>query len=108
VPFVFVLEGSRIISAVDQKPKRSRDLARLRNIATDPRVSALADHYTEDWDNLWWVRADGTARIVTARSAVAAAVATLADRYPQYASQPPAGPIVEISVERWVGWAANG
>jgi PPOX class probable F420-dependent enzyme len=107
VPFVFALDGNRIISAVDHKPKRSRDLARVDNIMADPRVSVLADHYADDWDHLWWVRADGTARIVATEPALAPAIDALVTRYPQYAMQPPAGPFIEILVGRWAGWAAR-
>ncbi|HEY1456467.1 MAG TPA: TIGR03668 family PPOX class F420-dependent oxidoreductase, partial [Candidatus Dormibacteraeota bacterium] len=64
VPVCFVLEGNSIYFAVDSKPKRTRDLKRLRNIATNPRVTVLIDHYEEDWRRLWWVRVDGLARVV--------------------------------------------
>jgi hypothetical protein len=30
----------------------------------------------------------------------------LAARYPQYAAQPPAGPVIAVRVDRWTGWAA--
>ncbi|HZJ48600.1 MAG TPA: TIGR03668 family PPOX class F420-dependent oxidoreductase, partial [Acidimicrobiia bacterium] len=65
VPFVFAITGGRIVSAVDRKPKRSRDLRQLRNIAANPAVSVLVDHYEKDWNRLWWVRADGRGRIVS-------------------------------------------
>jgi len=65
VPIVFAVAGDVIVTAVDEvKPKRTRALARLANIAAEPRVSVLADHYDEDWTRLWWVRADGTATVV--------------------------------------------
>jgi PPOX class probable F420-dependent enzyme len=64
VPVVFAADGNRIVMAVDPKPKRSRELLRLRNIAGNPAVSLLVDHYEADWRALWWVRADGLARIV--------------------------------------------
>ena len=59
VPVTFAVAGDRIYSAVDAKPKTTRDLRRLRNIRADPRVAVLADHYDEDWSRLWWARADG-------------------------------------------------
>jgi PPOX class probable F420-dependent enzyme len=64
VPLVFVLCGETIYSAVDAKPKRTRALRRLANIAANPHVAVLVDHYSEDWDSLWWVRADGTGRVL--------------------------------------------
>ena len=102
VPLVFALDGDTIYSAVDTKPKRSTDLKRLRNVAANPRVALLADHYAdEDWATLWWVRADGTGRVLDAS---AAAVALLRERYAQYRDTPPAGPVLAVDVRRWSGW----
>ncbi|GGO89979.1 TIGR03668 family PPOX class F420-dependent oxidoreductase [Wenjunlia tyrosinilytica] len=111
VPVVFALDGDTLVLAVDHKPKRTRRLRRLANIAANPSVCLLADHYEEDWDRLWWARADGEARVlppgdespVSARHA-----ALLAAKYPaQYADRPPEGPVVEVSVRRWSGWTAS-
>ena len=101
VPIVFALAGDVIHSAVDAKPKRHRALQRLTNIAREPRVSVLADHYDEDWSLLWWVRADGIARV---RETSPAGLAALQDKYPQYAVSPPAGPFLEIEVTKWTSW----
>ncbi|MEU1801319.1 TIGR03668 family PPOX class F420-dependent oxidoreductase [Streptomyces sp. NPDC019937] len=96
-----------VVTAVDHKPKRHQDLKRLRNIHTNPAVSLLVDHYDEDWRQLWWVRADGRARIVPAEAAPERAdpVRRLVEKYPQYADQPPRGPVIAIEVTRWSGWA---
>ena len=102
VPICFALDGETIWTAVDAKPKRTRALRRLDNIARDPRVSVLADHYEEDWSRLWWARADGTASVHDDGP-----VALLAARYEQYAAAPPAGPFIAIAVERWTGWCAS-
>lgn len=117
VPFTFAL-GSRargagsgpedhIYSAVDAKPKSSNDLRRLRNIRANPRVAVLADHYEDDWDGLWWVRADGQAAILDDPVTMAPALALLAGRYPQYREHPPDGPVISIHVDRWTGWTAR-
>ncbi len=66
VPVCFALDGAVIYFAVDHKPKRTTDLQRLRNIAANPAVSLLAEHYEHDWNRLWWVRADGIARVLAA------------------------------------------
>jgi PPOX class probable F420-dependent enzyme len=96
-----------IYSAVDAKPKTTTRLARLRNIAAEPRVAVLADHYEADWDRLWWARADGTATVLAGATAMAAPLALLARRYPQYRTRPPGGPVIRIQVDRWTGWAAS-
>ena len=109
VPIVFGLAGDTIYSAVDAKPKRTRSLRRLANVEANPRVAVLADHYEDDWGALWWVRADGVGRVVgDGEPESRVALARLAERYPQYREQRPAGPVLAIDVERWSGWAASG
>ena len=108
VPVTFAVDGNHIYSAVDAKPKSSRQLRRLRNIAGNPRVAVLADHYQQDWSSLWWVRADGYASILAEPSELARPLRLLAERYPHYRASPPDGPVIHILAERWVGWAASG
>ena len=108
VPVVFAVAGDRIYTAVDQKAKKSRSLQRLANIARNPAVTLLADHYEEEWTRLWWVRADGTAGVVHGEQEMAAGIDLLARRYRQYQVSRPRGPLIEITVARWSGWAANG
>ena len=104
VPLVFALDGDTIFSAVDPKPKRTQDLKRLRNVAANPRVALLADHYDDaDWGALWWARADGTGRVLDAS---AEAVALLRERSAQYRDAPPDGPVLAVEVARWSGWRA--
>lgn len=107
VPFTFALEGNRIYSAVDAKPKTTTNLRRLQNIRANPLVAVLADYYDEDWAALWWVRADGHALIVEEPRLMARPIQLLADRYPQYREHPPAGPVIAVEVERWTAWAAS-
>ena len=104
VPITFALVGDVLYSAVDAKPKRHSRLQRLANIEHEPRVSVLVDRYDDDWTVLWWVRADGVARVLPSS---AAALAALAGKYPQYRSAPPPGPFVEIQVHRWAAWSAS-
>ncbi|WP_325053035.1 TIGR03668 family PPOX class F420-dependent oxidoreductase [Thermomonospora amylolytica] len=104
----FAVEGDRIHMAVDHKPKRSRELKRVRNIRGNPRVSVLADHYEEDWGRLWWVRADGEARVVEEPGELGRSVDLLVERYPQYRGRRPEGPAIVVEVRRWVGWIYGG
>lgn len=110
VPVVFAVAGELVVMAVDHKPKRSTRLRRLANIRANPAVCLLADCYREDWDQLWWARADGRARVLPPadRSTTAARhVALLTRKYPQqYADRPPAGEVVEVHVTGWSGWRA--
>jgi hypothetical protein len=40
------------VSAIDAKPKRSGELARVRNIRENPKVSVVIDQYEEEWSRL--------------------------------------------------------
>ncbi len=107
VPFVFVLLDRKLYWAVDRKPKRSERLKRLANIEANPNVSVLVDHYEEDWTKLWWVRADGTARVVQDEAERARVLEALAEKYQQYRAEPPDGPVVAIEIVRISGWSAR-
>ncbi|MFF5206718.1 TIGR03668 family PPOX class F420-dependent oxidoreductase [Streptosporangium sp. NPDC000396] len=108
VPVTFDVDDDVIAFAIDHKPKRTTNLRRLRNIAANDRVCLLVDHYDDDWSRLWWVRADGRARIAEEGPARERALARLAERYPQYRDRPPRGPVVLVAVESWTGWSYAG
>ena len=103
VPICFAVKGDTLYTAVDEKPKRTRRLKRLANIEANPQVEVLIDHYEDDWSRLWWVRLRGTARIVDDRTAVE----LLAAKYPQYARQPPSGPVIAVTIEERTEWTSS-
>ena len=106
VPIVFAAEGGCIYSIADPKPKRGLDLLRFRNIAANPAVSLLVDEYDEDWNRLWWVRADGTARVVDDGAERDLSIGLLQAKYPQYATwSTPFGAAMIVTVERWSSWS---
>jgi PPOX class probable F420-dependent enzyme len=100
----FTVDGDTIYTAVDQKPKSGTMLKRLRNVGENPMVTMLADHYSDDWETLWWVRADGRATILADQRQMAAPLRLLANRYRQYRQALPTGPVLAVTVERWTGW----
>ena len=106
VPIVFALVDDTVYSAVDAKPKRSPRLQRLTNVRADPRCAVLVDHYSDDWRQLWWVRADGCGEVVDA-SPAHPGIQALVQRFPQYRDAPPSGPLLVVTVERWSGWAGT-
>ena len=106
VPVCFAIAAGTIYTAVDGKPKRTPDLARLANIAAEPRVALLADRYEDDWTRLWWVRVDGEARLVTAADERTRALDALAAAYAQYADAPPQGAVIAVTPRRFSGWRA--
>jgi PPOX class probable F420-dependent enzyme len=108
VPLCFVLDGEVLYWAVDQKPKSSRSLKRLRNLAARPQAELLVDHYEEDWRRLWWVRVSCQAQVLEAGEESEQALALLATKYPQYRVLRPPGPVVRMTARRWTGWSGQG
>jgi PPOX class probable F420-dependent enzyme len=108
VPCCFAVAGDVAYSVVDHKPKRTPALRRLDNIRAHPSVCLLVDHYEDDWSRLWWVRFDGTARVLTDGPEHASAIALLCAKYPQYRATPPSGAVVAIDITATSGWSASG
>lgn len=103
--FVFAISGDRIVHAIDHKPKTTTQLRRLRNIRANPQVSILVDRYSDVWEELWWVRADGVGRILEDEADRAEPVRLLSEKYAQYRQMPPPGPVIAVDVTRWSGWS---
>jgi PPOX class probable F420-dependent enzyme len=109
VPVTYVLsDNDHVYIAVDGKPKRSTNLRRLQNIEANPRVSLLVNEYSDNWEQLWWARADGTAVVSDLGDPGDGLLAEFQSRYPWYRADPPAGPVIDICVTRWSGWAFAG
>lgn len=106
VPVTFAVREDLVVTAVDHKPKRGKQLQRLRNIAANPSVALLADHYERDWSALWWVRVDGDAELTEAVEHPRY-VAELAAKYPQYQEKHPTDALIVVQVRRWTGWRAT-
>ena len=107
VPCCFAAHDGALVSAVDAKPKSTMALRRLDNVRANPAASLVVDHYDDaDWGRLWWVRVDGTARVVEGGAERDAAVAALVAKYPQYREQPPPGAVLVLHPVTWRGWAS--
>ena len=106
VPVVFAVEGDTVYTAVDAKRKSTQRLRRLSNIEANPQVSLLVDHYSENWDQLWWVRADGLATVHHDGEQMAIGYGLLRAKYVQYERTALDGPVVAISVSHWASWHA--
>jgi PPOX class probable F420-dependent enzyme len=107
VPVTFAVDGDQAYIAIDHKPKTTTtSLRRLVNIRENPKVALLADHYDEDWDQLWWVRADGRARVIEDGPEREHPLDVLAAKYGQYRDMRPVGPVIMIDIGRVTGWSA--
>ena len=106
VPMVFALHGDTLYSAVDRKPKRSTKLRRIENARARPDVTILVDHYEDDWSLLWWIRLRGRARVLDEGGERDKAVELLAEKYPQYHSEPPDGPVLAVDVTEVRTWSS--
>lgn len=108
VPVTFAVVDGLVCSAVDEvKPKTTSRLARLSDVARDPRVGLVVDRYSDDWSQLWWVRVDGTAAVHHRGALHGRAGAALAAKYPPYAQAPPSGALLVVTPRRWMGWTAG-
>lgn len=108
VPICFAYLDSCFYMAVDEKPKRSLQLKRLRNIRENPRVALLFDEYDEDWSRLAWLMIQGRAEALSGGEEHGRAVAALRHRYPQYRTMAlEERPVVRIEPERILFWRAQ-
>lgn len=107
VPITFAVHDTTVVTMVDHKPKSATRLQRLVNIERHPSVTVLADRYSEDWSELWWVRVDGRAEIHEDDKAWRDARTALADKYEQYRDQIPEGPAIVISIDRVSSWEST-
>lgn len=107
IPVVFACRGSLIYLPIDHKPKQGRSLQRLTNIAHQPKVSLLVDHYDQDWSALWWVRVDGDAEISEDDAVVAAGHDLLREKYAQYQTVGLEPLMITVRSTRVVSWSAS-
>ena len=107
VPITFALvDDDTIVTAVDDKPKRTTQLQRLENIRQNPNVTVLIDHYDDDdWSALWWLRARGDAEVIDAPDP--ALLDALVAKYNQYRDHRPSGPTIVIRITDVASWAAS-
>ena len=105
VPVCFAYLDGRIYIAIDEKPKRSLRLKRLRNIEENPQVTLVLDRYDEDWSHLAWVLVQGTAAVLEGGTEHRQALAALREKYPQYREMRLEElPVIEITVGRVSSW----
>jgi PPOX class probable F420-dependent enzyme len=113
VPVVFAVDDEHVGIPVDTvKPKSSSRLQRERNLETDPRATLLVEHWDrDDWNRLWWVRAELRSVDDASPALVAGLSDRLAERYPQYRSSrhgdQPFSRVLVLRIVAVTGWASS-
>jgi PPOX class probable F420-dependent enzyme len=106
LPVTYALHGGSVWTAVDNKPKRAGEPARVRWLRSRPAAALTVDHYADDWTRLAWVQVLGAVDVLDA-AAAHDAVAALAAKYPQYVDDPPPGPLLRLTPQRVLCWSAS-
>jgi PPOX class probable F420-dependent enzyme len=106
LPVTFAVAGGAIYSAVDQKPKRPGEPARVRYLRRRPEAALTVDHYDEDWTRLAWVQVLGRVDLL-APAEDAVAMDALAAKYEPYSAEAPPGPLLKLVPERALHWRAT-
>jgi PPOX class probable F420-dependent enzyme len=106
LPVTFAVVGEAVWSAIDEKPKRTPEPARLRYLARRPEAALLVDVYDDDWTRLAWVQLLGRVDVLSAGEAPEA-MAALAVKYAPYARHAPPGPLLRLTAERALHWRAT-
>jgi PPOX class probable F420-dependent enzyme len=105
LPVTYAVVEGRIWSAIDQKPKRVEEPARLRFLRRDPRAALTVDRYSDDWDQLAWVQVLGRVSILGV-SEGPVGLDALRAKYEQYRAEAPPGPLLALKPERTLWWRA--
>jgi len=106
LPVTFAVVGGAIYSAVDSKPKRPGEPARVRYLRRRPEAALTVDHYADDWMQLAWVQVLGRVELLDPAEDEAGMEA-LAAKYAPYREQAPPGPLLRLVPERTLHWRAQ-
>ncbi len=94
---------------IDEKPKRltGMGIKRMRNLAENPQVALIVDHYEEEWSYLAYVLVHGAGHLVDEANEYMHALRNLRDKYPQYRTMAlgfDKNPMVRIDAQRLHVW----
>jgi PPOX class probable F420-dependent enzyme len=107
LPVTFALSGDAVWSAIDEKPKRSAEPARVRRLRRRPEAALCVDVYSDDWSRLAWVQLLGRVEWLAVEQG-REGMEALAAKYEPYAERTPPGPLMRLAVERALYWRATG
>ena len=103
MPVCFVFNDGRLYTPIDGKPKSTRRLRRARDLEENSAATLLVDSYEEDWRQLAWVQARGTARVIQDKEAELA-LTLLRGKYPQYEEIPVGPEVICLVPDHVVSW----
>ena len=111
VPICFHVEGARLYTVIDAKPKRAampggaKHLRRVRNILANPSVAVVVDRWDEAWSRLGWVLLRGSAGLIEAGAEHEQALEWLRMKYPQYRAMALENhPVIRMEIESVRTW----
>jgi PPOX class probable F420-dependent enzyme len=104
LPVTFAVHEGTLYSAIDQKPKRTPEPARVRYLRRRPEAALTVDHYEDNWTRLAWVQLLGRVEVVADETA---GLDALVAKYEQYRAEPPPGPLLKLVPERALHWRAD-
>jgi PPOX class probable F420-dependent enzyme len=107
LPVTFAVADGFVWTAIDEKPKRRPEPARVDYLRRRPEAALVVDEYDDDWNRLAWVQLLGRVEVIAADQEPEA-LRALATKYSQYASRTPPGPLLRLEVERVLHWRAAG
>jgi PPOX class probable F420-dependent enzyme len=106
LPITYAVAGDAVWSAIDDKPKRAAEPARVRYLRHRPEVALCVDRYADDWTRLAWVQLLGRVEVVPVERG-GAGLEALIERYVAYRERRPPGPLLRLEVERALHWSAH-
>ena len=105
LPVTYALADGAVWSAIDDKPKRSAEPARVRYLRRRPEASLCVDLYDDDWSRLAWVQLGGAVEVLGLGEG-AVGLDALVGKYAPYRERRPRGPLLRLEVERALCWRA--
>jgi PPOX class probable F420-dependent enzyme len=106
LPVTFAVADGAVYSAIDRKPKRTAEPARVRYLRRRPEAALTVDHYADDWTQLAWVQVLGRVELLDPAEDEAGMEA-LAAKYAPYREEAPPGPLLRLMPERTLHWRAE-
>jgi PPOX class probable F420-dependent enzyme len=107
LPVTFAIAEGAVWSAIDEKPKRRPEPARVRYLRRRPEAALCVDVYDDDWSRLAWVQLLGQVEVLSLEAGGAGLEALIA-KYAPYRERRPPGPLLRLEIERALYWRSAG